>query len=65
MAEKDKRTYVKVHDGLPDHPKIIEAGGEAGWLYICGLAYSSRLAEMCRGGIHLMRGADRRLAGAA
>ncbi|MBQ1164844.1 hypothetical protein KBZ21_43465, partial [Streptomyces sp. A73] len=36
------RTYVKVHDGLPDHPKIIEAGGEAGWLYICGLAYSSR-----------------------
>jgi hypothetical protein len=42
MAEKDKRTYVKVHDGLPDHPKIIEAGGEAGWLYVCGLAYSSR-----------------------
>jgi hypothetical protein len=42
MAEKDKRTYVKVHDGLPDHPKIIEAGGEAAWLYICGLAYASR-----------------------
>lgn len=42
MAEKDKRTYVKVHDGLPDHPKIIDAGGEAGWLYICGLAYASR-----------------------
>lgn len=41
-VEKDKRTYVKVHDGLPDHPKIIEAGGEAGWLYVCGLAYSSR-----------------------
>ncbi|MER7905419.1 hypothetical protein ABTX84_19320 [Streptomyces sp. NPDC095614] len=42
MAEKDKRTYVKVHDGLPDHPKIIAAGGEAGWLYVCGLAYASR-----------------------
>jgi hypothetical protein len=42
MTEKDKRTYVRVHDGLPDHPKVIEAGGEAGWLYICGLAYSSR-----------------------
>ncbi|MFL4491486.1 hypothetical protein ACJ6WD_09530 [Streptomyces sp. VTCC 41912] len=42
MAEKDKRTYVRVHDGLPDHPKVIEAGGEAGWLYICGLAYASR-----------------------
>lgn len=42
MAEKDKRTYVTVHDGLPDHPKIIDAGGEAGWLYVCGLAYCSR-----------------------
>jgi hypothetical protein len=42
MADKDKRTYVKVHDGLPDHPKIVEAGGEAGWMYICGLAYASR-----------------------
>lgn len=42
MAEKDKRTYVKVHDGLPDHPKIIKAGGEAAWLYVCGLAYASR-----------------------
>ncbi|WP_329217415.1 hypothetical protein [Streptomyces microflavus] len=42
MAEKDKRTYVRVHDGLPDHPKIIDAGGEAGWLYVCGLAYASR-----------------------
>lgn len=42
MPEKDRRTYVKVHDGLPDHPKVIEAGGEAGWLYVCGLAYASR-----------------------
>ena len=42
MAEKDTRTYVRVHDGLPDHPKIIAAGGEAGWLYVCGLAYCSR-----------------------
>lgn len=42
MAEKDKRTYVKVHDGLPDHPKIVKAGGEAAWLYVCGLAYASR-----------------------
>ncbi|MEE1819340.1 hypothetical protein PUR59_30540 [Streptomyces sp. SP18ES09] len=42
MTEKDTRTYVRVHDGLPDHPKIIAAGGEAGWLYVCGLAYCSR-----------------------
>jgi hypothetical protein len=42
MAEKDRRTYVRVHDGLTDHPKIIEVGGEAAWLYISALCYSSR-----------------------
>ncbi|WP_159045329.1 hypothetical protein [Streptomyces sp. WM6373] len=42
MTEKDKRTYIKVHDGLPDHPKIVKAGGEAAWLYVCGMAYASR-----------------------
>ncbi|MBQ1165382.1 ATP-binding protein, partial [Streptomyces sp. A73] len=30
---------------------------------VVGDRVASRLAEMCRGGIHLMRGADRRLAG--
>ncbi|WP_159041451.1 hypothetical protein [Streptomyces sp. WM4235] len=55
MAEKDKRTYVKVHDGLPDHPKIIKAGGEAAWMYVCGLAYASR--QLTDGAIpkHLVR----------
>jgi hypothetical protein len=42
MAEKDKRTYVRLHDGLPDHPKIIEVGGEAAWLYVSALCYASR-----------------------
>ncbi|MEU1284958.1 hypothetical protein [Kitasatospora sp. NPDC005856] len=42
MAEKDRRTYVRVHDGLTDHPKIIEVGGEAAWLYVSALCYSSR-----------------------
>ncbi|MGW7350904.1 DnaA ATPase domain-containing protein [Streptomyces sp. NPDC054784] len=32
---------------------------------IVGDRVASRLAEMCRGGIHLMRGVDRRTAGAA
>ncbi|MBQ1165814.1 hypothetical protein KBZ21_48330, partial [Streptomyces sp. A73] len=32
---------------------------------VVGDRVASRLAEMCRGGLHLMRGADRRLAGAA
>lgn len=38
----DRRTYVRVHDGLPDHPKIAEVGGMAAWLYVSGLCYSSR-----------------------
>jgi hypothetical protein len=42
MAEKDRRTYVRVHDGLTDHPKIVEVGGEAAWLYVSALCYSSR-----------------------
>jgi hypothetical protein len=38
----DRRTYVRVHDGLPDHPKIAEVGGMAAWLYVSGLCYASR-----------------------
>lgn len=38
----DRRTYVRLHDGLPDHPKIAEVGGEAAWLYVSGLCYCSR-----------------------
>lgn len=39
----DRRTYVRIHDGLPDHPKIAEVGGMAAWLYVSSLCYSSRL----------------------
>lgn len=39
----DRRTYVRIHDGLPDHPKIAEVGGMAAWLYVSGLCYASRL----------------------
>lgn len=35
-------TWVKIDDKFPDHPKVIEAGPLAGWLYICGLAYANR-----------------------
>jgi len=38
----DRRTYVRLHDGLPDHMKIAAVGGEAAWLYVCGLCYASR-----------------------
>lgn len=42
MAEKDRRTYVRLHDGLTDHPKIVDVGGEAAWLYVSILCYTSR-----------------------
>lgn len=35
-------TYLKLHDGLPEHRKIVAAGGDAGWLHVCALAYASR-----------------------
>ncbi|MGW1998417.1 hypothetical protein [Embleya sp. NPDC001921] len=38
----DNRTYVRVHDGMPDHPKIIEVGGMAAWLYTTAMCYASR-----------------------
>lgn len=34
--------YIKVSHGMPEHPKIAAAGGDAGWLFICLLAYASR-----------------------
>lgn len=38
----DRRTYVRLNDGLPDNPKILDVGDLAGWLYVCGLCYCSR-----------------------
>lgn len=35
-------TWIKIDDGLPEHPKVAAAGHLAAWLYICGLAYCSR-----------------------
>jgi hypothetical protein len=35
-------TYIKLNDDLPEHRKIVAAGGDAGWLHICALAYASR-----------------------
>lgn len=33
--------WVKLDDGFPQHPKVVEAGHKAAWLYICSLTYSS------------------------
>lgn len=38
----DQRTYVRIHDGMPEHPKLVAVGGDAAWLHICGMAYCSR-----------------------
>jgi hypothetical protein len=38
----DDRTYVRIHDGMNDHPKFVRAGGDAGWLWLCGTCYSGR-----------------------
>lgn len=44
----DRRTYVRMHDGLPDSPKLlgIDADGTTlalcGWLYSSGIFYASR-----------------------
>jgi hypothetical protein len=38
---KRKKKYI-VSDGMPEHPKVVEAGGDAGWLHVCALAYCSR-----------------------
>lgn len=36
--------WVYLDDQFPDHPKIVLAGGDAGWLWVCGLAYVRRFA---------------------
>lgn len=35
-------TWVKIDDQFTDHPKIVEAGPLAAWLYVCSLTYASR-----------------------
>lgn len=36
-------TWVKLDENMTDHPKLVEAGPLAGWLYVCGLSYCNRL----------------------
>jgi len=37
-----KGTWIKLDDRMPENVKVVEAGHEAAWLYICSLAYASR-----------------------
>lgn len=34
--------WVRIDDQFPDHPKVVEAGPMAAWLYVCGLTYCAR-----------------------
>lgn len=34
--------WVYLDDKFTEHPKIVAAGGDAAWLFICGLAYTNR-----------------------
>jgi hypothetical protein len=35
-------TWVRIDDGAPIHPKLLDAGPEAAWLWIAGLAHCNR-----------------------
>lgn len=35
-------TWVKLDEQFPEHRKVIAAGGDAAWLFICMLAYCNR-----------------------
>lgn len=35
-------TWLYLDDRFPEHPKVIAAGGDAGWLWLCGYGYVQR-----------------------
>lgn len=35
-------TWANVDDLFPEHPKVLAAGGDAAWLYVCGLCFVNR-----------------------
>lgn len=36
--------WIYLDDHFPDHPKIVLAGGDGAWLFVCGLGYCKRFA---------------------
>lgn len=32
-------SWAKLDDHFPTHPKVVKAGGDAGWLHVCALCY--------------------------
>lgn len=39
---------IYLDDRFPDHPKVVEAGDEAGWMFVAGLCYVNRNHTMGR-----------------
>lgn len=35
-------TWVRIDEGFPEHPKVLSAGGDAGWLHVCAISYCNR-----------------------
>jgi hypothetical protein len=35
-------TWAKLDDHFPDHPKVMRAGPDAGWLHVCVICYCAR-----------------------
>jgi hypothetical protein len=36
-------TWVRIDDNAPHHAKLLKAGSQASWLWVCGLAYCQRM----------------------
>ena len=36
--------WLRLSDEFSDDPRLIEAGGDAGWLHVCALVYAARYA---------------------
>jgi hypothetical protein len=48
MADKDSRTYIRIHDGMPDHPKVDGLSNGAFRLLVTCWCYCSRyLTDGC------------------
>lgn len=35
-------TWIRLDEGFPEHPKVLAAGDEAAWLFVCALGYCNR-----------------------
>lgn len=35
-------SWVRLDDSFSEHPKVVQAGDRAAWLFVCGLLYASR-----------------------